>query len=98
MVSAKKTDGNLPYTQEVNIEILKRVLGSNSDLAIFPLQDVIGTTDQINVPGTVSPDNWTYLLPYTTKEFEEKYNGIMTTFKSLIKETNRAEEAQNANS
>ncbi len=98
MVSTKKTDGNIPYTQEVNIEILKRVLGSNSDLAIFPLQDVIGTTDQINVPGTVSPDNWTYRLPYTTKEFEEKYNGIMTTFQALIKETNRAEEAQNANS
>ncbi len=98
MVSAKKTDGNVPYTQEVNVEILKRVLGSNSDLAIFPLQDVIGTTDQINVPGTVSPDNWTYRLPYTTKEFEEKYNGIMTTFQALIKETNRTEEAQNANS
>ncbi len=89
MVSAQKTDGNIPYDQDVNIEILKRVLASNSNLAVFPLQDIIGTTDRINVPGTVSPDNWTFRLPYTTQEFEEKYNGIMTIFQALIRETNR---------
>lgn len=89
MVSTQKTDGNIPYDQDVNIEILKRVLASNSNLAVFPLQDIIGTTDRINVPGTVSPDNWTFRLPYTTQEFEEKYNGIMTIFQALIRETNR---------
>ena len=92
MVSAQKTDGNLPYTQEINIEILKRVLGANSSLAVFPLQDIIGSTEQINVPGTVNTNNWTYRLPYTTKEFEEKYNGIMTVFQALIKETKRGKE------
>ncbi len=92
MISAQKTDGNLPYTQEVNIEILKRVLGSGSVFAIFPLQDIIGTADQINVPGTVNNSNWTYRLPYTTQEFEEKYNGIMTILQCLIRETNRVKE------
>lgn len=90
MISARKTDGNLPYSQEITIEILKRVLGSASVFAIFPLQDIIGTTDQINVPGTVNNTNWTFRLPYKTQEFDEKYNGIMTTFQALIKETNRA--------
>ena len=97
MISAQKTNGYMPYTQEINIEILKRVLGSNSTLAVFPLQDIIGSTDQINVPGTVSADNWTYRLPYTTQEFEDKYKGIMITFQSLIKETNRAEENYDIN-
>ena len=90
MVSAEKTDGNMPFTQEVNIEIIKRVLGSNSTLAIFPLQDIIGSTDQINIPGTVNINNWTYRLPYTPQEFDELHNTIMTVFQALIRETNRS--------
>lgn len=90
MVSAEKTDGNLPFSQEVNIEIIKRVLGSNSSLAVFPLQDIIGSTDQINVPGTVNMNNWTYRLPYTPQEFDELHNTMMTVVQSLIRETNRS--------
>ena len=93
MVSAQKTDGNLPYTQDIAIEIWKRVLGSASNLAIFPIQDIIGTTDQINVPGTVNINNWTYRLPYTTEEFESNYSTTMTVLQSLIRETNRTQGA-----
>lgn len=45
-------------------EALARTLAdSASELVLFLLQDVLGFRDRINVPGTVSENNWTFRLP-----------------------------------
>jgi 4-alpha-glucanotransferase len=31
---------------------------------VVPIQDLFGWTARINVPGTVSPRNWTWRLPF----------------------------------
>ena len=32
-------------------------------LALLPFQDLMGTRERVNVPGTVNDDNWTYRMP-----------------------------------
>ncbi len=49
--------------------LLALLIGSGSNLVLLPIQDVFGWSDRINVPATVSVDNWTYRLPWPTDDF-----------------------------
>ena len=69
MVSAQKTDGKVPFNDDVQRAIFKRVMGAGSCFVIFPIQDIIGSKERINTPGTVNENNWTYRLPCETAEF-----------------------------
>ncbi len=48
--------------------LLQAVYSSASDLLLLPIQDVFGARERINLPGTVSTDNWSYRLPWTIEE------------------------------
>lgn len=89
MVSAVKTDGNIPFSAHVQKAVLRRVMQSASCLVIIPVQDIIASTDRINIPGTVSEDNWTYRIDCETAEFNSKYSKEMQMVKDLIKESGR---------
>lgn len=52
-----------PYDDDIRDTLLELLLRSGSDLVIFPLQDVFGWRDRINVPATVGPDNWSWASP-----------------------------------
>jgi beta-glucosidase len=58
-------------------------------LVIIPVQDIIASTDRINIPGTVTEENWTYRIDCETAEFNSKYSKEMQMVKDLIKESNR---------
>jgi 4-alpha-glucanotransferase len=45
--------------------ILEMLYGAGSDLVLLPFQDCFGHRERINVPGTVTDQNWTYRLPLT---------------------------------
>lgn len=49
-----------PPVRDAVLEVLYR---AGSDLVLLPLQDVLGMRERVNVPGTVSEDNWTYRMP-----------------------------------
>ncbi len=53
------------FSPEWHRLILDRLFGSGSGLVILPFQDVFGHEDQINIPATVGPHNWTYRIPCT---------------------------------
>lgn len=89
MISAQKTDGNVPWSEDVQRAILQRVLGSSSALVMFSWQDVIGTTDRINTPGTVSEENWIYRSAYTPQEAARVYAKEWEMFRGLLAQTNR---------
>lgn len=44
--------------------LLKVVLESGSRLALLPVEDLFGLRVQINRPGTVSDENWSFRLPW----------------------------------
>ncbi|MBR4682123.1 MAG: 4-alpha-glucanotransferase [Elusimicrobiaceae bacterium] len=89
MISAQKTDGNVPWNDDTQRAIFNRVLGSASALVMFSWQDVIGTTDRVNTPGTVSDDNWTYRSEYTPAQAAQVYQKQWEMLRELLKETNR---------
>ena len=90
MISAQKTDGNIPFTLDVQKAILKRVLTSGSALTLFSWQDIIGTLDRINVPGVVDDTNWTYRSDVTPTQAWEKYRPQLEAFRDLLIQTGRS--------
>lgn len=48
---------------EARDAILELVFGSGSDLLLLPFQDAFGMRERVNVPGTVTEENWTYRMP-----------------------------------
>jgi 4-alpha-glucanotransferase len=63
MLGAPEVNEMEPFSDGLNRAILDRLLGSGSALAVFPFQDLFGLPDQINVPATVGPHNWTWRMP-----------------------------------
>jgi 4-alpha-glucanotransferase len=49
-------------TRDAMLELL---YGAGSDLLLLPFQDCFGHRERVNVPGTVTDQNWTYRLPLT---------------------------------
>ena len=43
---------------------LESLFASGSDFLLLPMQDVFGWHDRINVPGSLSDQNWTWRLPW----------------------------------
>ena len=43
--------------------LLAAVYGAGSELLLLPFQDAFGARERVNVPGTVTDDNWTYRTP-----------------------------------
>lgn len=89
MISAQKTDGNVPFNLEVERAVLHRVLTSASAITLFSWQDIIGTLDRINVPGTVGDENWTYRSVYTPQEAAQVYAPQLQMYQQLLQETGR---------
>ena len=89
MISAQKTDGNVPWNYDTQRAILRRVLDSASALVMFSWQDIIGTTDRVNTPGTVGEENWTYRTAHTPQESSQIYNRELEMLRQLLAETNR---------
>jgi 4-alpha-glucanotransferase len=57
-VSAPRCDA---ATRDLLLEMLA---SSSSNLLLLPVQDIFGWRDRINVPGTVTAENWTWRLPW----------------------------------
>jgi 4-alpha-glucanotransferase len=57
-------DASHPFGPSVRDALLETILGSGSDLAILPIQDLFGWLDRINTPATIGPHNWTWRLPW----------------------------------
>jgi 4-alpha-glucanotransferase len=52
--------------------LLEAVVASSSDFLILPFQDVFGWRDRINLPGTVSDDNWVWRLPWPVDRLHDE--------------------------
>ena len=53
------------FTAEVHAALLHLICGARSELVLLLLQDILGRSERVNVPGTVGAHNWTYRLPTT---------------------------------
>jgi len=53
-------DPTRPFDDRVRDLLLAAIYAAPSTLALIPFQDVMGTRERINVPGTVDEANWRY--------------------------------------
>jgi 4-alpha-glucanotransferase len=71
---------------EVIEKVISQVLGSGSSLVIFPVQDILAvfpryadkdpSRERINIPGTVSDENWSWRIPGTVEEWNKDKDTI----------------------
>jgi isoamylase len=57
-----------PFDESTRDLFLRALYDAPSTLTLMLLQDVLGTRDRINTPGTVIPGNWGYRMPMTIDE------------------------------
>ena len=89
MISAQKTPAGAPWNMDTQRAILRRVLGSASAITMFSWQDIIGTLDRVNTPGTVGNENWTYRSDCTPQQAAQKYAAQLAMYRELLQETHR---------
>lgn len=56
------------FSDELLLAFTQQMMKSPSWLAIFQITDVFGMTERFNTPGLTSTANWSYRVPFTTKE------------------------------
>lgn len=62
-----------PFSERLHQAILERLLASGAGLVIFPIQDILGLPDQINIPATVGRHNWRFRLPLPLEAFDRTF-------------------------
>lgn len=89
MISAQKTEQGAEWNPDTQRAILRRVLESASAITLFSWQDIIGTLERINTPGTVGENNWTYRADTTPQQAAEKYAAQLRMYRELLQQTGR---------
>jgi 4-alpha-glucanotransferase len=55
-------DPNQGFDQRVRDGLLQALYSARSELALLPFQDLLGSRERVNLPGTVNNGNWTYRM------------------------------------
>jgi 4-alpha-glucanotransferase len=58
----ERLDAKKGFSDEVRDALLRVLYAAPSQLTINPLQDLLGTRERVNVPGTVAETNWSYRM------------------------------------
>jgi 4-alpha-glucanotransferase len=64
VADADDIDPDLSWNADLHQALLDLAYRSASTELFLPIQDAFGWSDRINLPGTVSEDNWTWRLPW----------------------------------
>jgi 4-alpha-glucanotransferase len=59
-----------PWSDKLRDAVLELAFRAGSDRLFVPIQDLFGWPDRINTPGTVTPHNWTWCLPWLVDRLE----------------------------
>jgi 4-alpha-glucanotransferase len=62
-------DPSAPWSGTLRDAVLRLMANAASDHLFFPIQDVFGWRDRINIPATVGDHNWTWRLPWRVDEW-----------------------------
>ena len=90
-MAAVRESAGREFTPAVHAAILELIYASPPDLALFPLQDLLGLRERINTPGTVGEQNWTWRMPWNVEQLgqAEAACGPAAVARELIERTGR---------
>jgi 4-alpha-glucanotransferase len=79
------------FDDRVHEGFTRAVMGSNSWLVVFQIQDVFGQTARFNTPGSIAATNWTQRFAQTVKQLDHDPQLLAKTkmFTSLAKKSGR---------
>ena len=75
-----------PAYAKAHARAVASLLGANSRIVVLPIQDIVGSKDRVNTPGTLGDHNWTWRLPDAAEDFLKKRSGAAEAFAALVKE------------
>ncbi len=75
-----------PIFSKVREAVIRKLLRAASSLVILPIQDIFGSRDRINLPGTIAASNWTYKFPTPVEIFSKKHDALLSSFAAMVKE------------
>jgi 4-alpha-glucanotransferase len=61
-------DPGQSFDDHIRDALLRVQYGSPSSLVLVTLQDALGTRERINLPGTVTEENWSYRMPANVQD------------------------------
>jgi 4-alpha-glucanotransferase len=56
-------DPHRRFDDQIRDALLHVLYSAPSELCLLPFQDLLGSRERVNVPGTVNDSNWTYRMP-----------------------------------
>ncbi|OIO02719.1 MAG: 4-alpha-glucanotransferase [Elusimicrobia bacterium CG1_02_56_21] len=75
-----------PAFSRAREKVLTSLLGAGSRIVILPIQDIFGSRERVNTPGTLDDQNWTYRFPTAAEDFMKKHAIIARAFAALVLE------------
>ena len=78
-----------PVFSKARARTLGALLSANSRIVILPIQDIFGSKDRVNTPGTLGDHNWTYRFPTAAEDFLKKHAGEAESFAALVRENRK---------
>lgn len=86
--------GNDPqeYSEEVWEKLFRELCLSNSDRVAVMINDLLLSSDRINVPGVMDGTNWSYRVPVVSNELtvSPEYRGMREMIKKVLNESGRS--------
>ncbi len=79
-------EGKPPAFTKAKEKAISSLLAANSRIVILPIQDIFGTRDRVNTPGTLGDHNWTYRFPTPAEDFLKKHADTAEEFAALVRE------------
>ncbi len=78
-----------PVFSRAREKAIASLLSAGSRIVILPIQDIFGSKERVNTPGTLGDHNWTYRFPTTAENFLKKHAAAAEAFSALVREERR---------
>jgi 4-alpha-glucanotransferase len=64
------------WSDQLRDAFIELAAESGSNEVILPIQDIFGWPDRVNAPGTVTPQNWTWCLPFPVEDLQRQPQSV----------------------
>ena len=71
-MASRGLDPGQGWSPAIRDALIELAAESGANEVILPIQDVFGWPDRVNAPGTVTPHNWTWCLPFPVEELQHR--------------------------
>ena len=87
----KNEEPEREFTSRFHEAFLSAVMHSHSQYVVTMITDVFGQTARFNVPGSLAASNWSYRLPHTVGQLDDRaLSAKAAMFSRLARESGRA--------